>query len=90
MGVLFVVVVEVMNRLSDLDVVSEGKRVYITYQDLKDTPAVVRSVMDRKRGILSVRILHGDMPQPHAYLTDPADGLIALVVVAGEWELAKS
>ncbi len=78
---------EEQRDLSARDVVKAGDRVYVDYHDLKHTPAVVRSVMDRKDGILSVRIWPKDMPAGHAYMRDPTDNMIALVVVGEEWEL---
>ena len=73
--------------LSARNVVQPGDRVYVDYHDLKHTPAVVRSVMDRKEGILSIRIWPKDMPAGHSYIRDPADNMIALVVTGEEWEL---
>lgn len=75
--------------LADRDMVSPGRKVYITYYDLHHVPAIVRSVINRRMGDLSVRILQEDMPAGHTYGTDPTDGMIPLVVVAGEWELSK-
>lgn len=67
--------------------VQPGSSVYITFHELKRTPAIVRSVQDRKEGILSVRMLPKDMPGVHGYVIDPADGMFALVVKGDEWEL---
>ena len=75
--------------LSNRDVVKPGDKVFINYHDLKHTPAIVRSIQDRKQGIISIRILPKDMPPVHAYMTDPADGMIALVVMGEEWELGR-
>lgn len=74
--------------LSARDVVKPGDTVFITYYELKHTPAIVRSVMNRREGILSVRILPKDVPGS-AYQLDPRDGMIALVVKGEEWELGR-
>lgn len=76
-----------LRDLSARDVVQPGSRVYVDYHELKHTPAIVRSIHDREEGIISVRILSTDMPKYHAYMIDPADGMYALVVIGGEWEL---
>ena len=69
--------------------VQPGSQVYIDFHELKHTPAVVRSILDRKEGIISIRILPVDMPEGHSYMLDPADGMVALVVTGEEWELRR-
>jgi hypothetical protein len=75
--------------VSARDVVQPGSQVYVDFHELKHTPAVVRSIHDRREGIISVRILPENMPHDHAYMIDPADGMYALVVTGEEWELKR-
>lgn len=75
--------------LAARNIVQLGSQVYVDFHELKHTPAIVRSIHDRKEGIISVRILPTDMPKYHAYMIDPADGMYALVVTGEEWELKR-
>jgi hypothetical protein len=75
--------------LSARSTVQPGSQVFVDFHELKHTPAIVRSIHDRKEGIISVRILSEDMPDSHAYVIDPADGMIALVIQGEEWELKR-
>ncbi len=75
--------------LAARDIVQPGSQVYVDFHELMHTPAVVRSIHNRKEGIISVRILPEDMPRDHAYMIDPADGMYALVVTGEEWELKR-
>lgn len=74
------------------DSVRAGDVVYVTYDELVNTPALVRKVIDRREGILSVRILLDDIPEERQihWIPDPHNPeFTPLVVKDDEWQLAR-
>lgn len=78
----------------DLDRVTEGSEVYVNYENIQDIVGIVRKVIHRKEGVLSVRVPLVNIPENQrraiaaTWVVDPRDpSMIPVYLAQGEWKL---